>query len=93
MELLNDQNTENDKMPELTNEEKKIIKTVRILENSNLNRIPDEAFHDWSSLMVQILQPLDRMLLMVVNHIIFSKYFNWCDNHKRDMLFELASSV
>ncbi len=48
--VLNNQNTENGEMPQLPNEEKEQIKTVRILESNNLNCIPDEAFHRWSSL-------------------------------------------
>ena len=48
--VLNDHNTENGKMPQLTDEEKEQIKTIRILESSNLNPIPNRAFYRWSSL-------------------------------------------
>ncbi len=48
--ILDDHNTENGEMPELTDETKKRIKVVRILENSNLNWIPSKAFRHWSSL-------------------------------------------
>ncbi len=48
--VLNDQNTENGEMPQLTDEEKEQIKTVRILKNSNLTCIPHYAFYGWSLL-------------------------------------------
>ncbi len=48
--ILNDQNTENGEMPQLTEEIKKRVKTVRVLNNSNLNCIPEGAFSRWSSL-------------------------------------------
>ncbi len=47
--VLNDHNTENGEMSQLEDEEKEQIKTVRILENSNLS-IPDGAFAQWFSL-------------------------------------------
>ncbi len=49
---LNDLNTENGEIPRLTDEMKRKIKTIRILENSNLlrNCIPNSAFFSYSSL-------------------------------------------
>ncbi len=74
--ILNDQNTVNGKIPELTGEAKERIKTVQILENSNLNCIPDFTFIGWSSLESVHIEDGTTITITTIGKYAFA----WCSS-------------